>query len=135
MSFGKLFGGLANSITTGIVAGQNRDFAAQQLQKQQDFTASQNQLNRDFAASQQLKNQQFAHYMFSNSARMRMKDLEAAGINPMLATGNNAFTAGGSGSASPKNFEKKTDQTTPGNQPSRGQKRDKISAKNVFVIK
>ena len=134
MSFGKLFGGLTNSITTGIVAGQNRDFAAQQLQKQQDFTASQNQLNRDFQAQQQLKNQQFAHYMFSNSAQMRMKDLKAAGINPILATGNAAFKAGGS-TGSPTNFEKKTDQTTPGNQPSRGQKKEKINAKNVFVIK
>ena len=86
MSIFKLFGGLANNITTGVVAGQNRDFAAQQLQKQQNFTASQNQLNRDFASQQQMKNFQFAHYMNSNSAQMRMKDLEAAGINPMLAT-------------------------------------------------
>lgn len=138
MSFAKLLGGLANSITSGIVAGQNRDLAQKLQQNQQDFTSQQNQLNRDFAAQQQLKNQQFAHYMFSNSAQMRMKDLQAAGINPMLATGNSAFTAGGgsgSGSASPKSFEKKTDQTTSGNQPSRGQNKEKISAKNVFVIK
>lgn len=127
MGISNLLSGIANNITTGIVAGQNRD-----------FTAQQNQLNRDFQAQQQLKNQQFAHYMFSNSAQMRMKDLAAAGINPMLATGNAAFTAGGgfgSGTANPNSFQKKNDQTTSGNQPSRGQKKEKISAKNVFVIK
>ena len=149
MSIFKMLGGLANSISSGIIAGQNRDLAQQLQQNQQgfqseqnqlnrDFTASQNQLNRDFAAQQQLKNFQFAHYMNSNNAQMRMKDLQAAGINPMLASASNSFVSGGgsgSGTASSKSFEKKNDQITAGNQPSRGQKKEKITAKNVFVIR
>lgn len=92
------------------------------------FQAQQHNYNM----TQQQQAQEFQKYMASNSAQLKMKDYEAAGINP-IAAAQGAFSTGGSGSVvnNPQNVADNA-----GAKPGKGKgSATKINASKLFIFK
>lgn len=88
------------------IATEQRNWDELQAIKEREWNAEQAQLNRDFQTSSAKKAMQFNseeaqknrdwQEMMSNSAvQRRMEDLKKAGINPILAAGQEAATTSG----------------------------------------
>lgn len=125
-----LLGGLMNNINSGVNAHLNReqDWKKFQAQQAQQLQMQQNQFAQDLQMQQNQFEQQ--KFMASNAVQMKMQDMEKAGINPLLASANNAFSSGGSGPA-PVNSQ----ATNKGNQPSNGQMPKVVNAKKLYILK
>lgn len=94
------------------------------------FQAQQHNYNM----TQQQQAQEFQKYMHSNSAQLKMQDLQKAGINPILSSANNAFSSGGSGPAPVQNPQNV--QSNGGGKPGKGSgSATKINASKLFIFK
>lgn len=89
---------IANDFTGGMW-----DKAAAWNEEMWERTAAWNEMmwqkQADFNAAEALKNRQWQQKMANTSYQRAVKDMEKAGINPILASGGVAASAGGSGSA------------------------------------
>lgn len=87
-------------------AQQANQFSADMWQKQADFNAQQQKLAQEYNTNERLAAQEYntkmvneerawQEKMASQSIQMRMKDLEAAGLNPILAYAQGGANVGG----------------------------------------
>ncbi|UPW41036.1 DNA pilot protein [Sigmofec virus UA08Rod_5692] len=83
------------------IRAQNNSWSAQQAQKQMDFQSAEALKNRLFNAEQAGLDRQWQEYMSSTSHQREVKDLQAAGLNPILsASGGAPVTSGATASYS-----------------------------------
>ena len=89
LGLGSFGAGIVNTAVNAWQAEKNRQFNASEAEKNRQFNASEAQLQREYAER------------LSNTAvQRRMKDLEAAGINPILAATDGAQVPQGSAARS-----------------------------------
>ena len=89
LMLGSAAAGVANTAVNAWQAEKNRQFNASEAEKNRQFNAEQSQIQRDYEER------------LSNTAiQRRYKDLEAAGINPILAATDGAQVPQGSAARS-----------------------------------
>lgn len=89
LMLGTAAAGVANTAVNAIQAEKNRQFNAVEAEKNRQFNAAQAQLQREY--EERLSN---------TAVQRRYKDLEAAGINPVLAATDGAQVPQGSAARS-----------------------------------
>lgn len=89
LMLGTAAAGVANTAVNAWQAEKNRQFNAVEAEKNRQFNAAQSQLQREY--EERLSN---------TAVQRRMKDLQAAGINPVLAATDGAQVPQGSAARS-----------------------------------
>ncbi len=89
LMLGSAAAGVANTAVNAWQAEKNRQFNAVEAEKNRQFNAAQSQLQRNYEER-----------MSNTSVQRRMKDLEASGINPILAATDGAQVPQGSAARS-----------------------------------
>ena len=92
---GLTLGGLS-SFGQQAANAQNIDL----MEENREWQADQAQINRDFSAKQVAKQMEFQERMSNTATQRQIKDLKAAGINPILAAGYGGASSPGGASAS-----------------------------------
>lgn len=93
----------ANQVYNRINATTNANnaWSAAQAEKQMDFQREQNKAAMDFNAAEAAKNRDWQKMMSDTAHQREIRDLQAAGLNPILsATGGNGAAVGSGATAS-----------------------------------
>lgn len=77
----------------------NNAWSAQQAQRQMDFQADQAKLLREFNSGEAEKDRLWQQYMSDTAHQREVKDLAAAGLNPVLAANSGAAVTSGATAA------------------------------------
>lgn len=86
---------LASSLFSSNSGKSTNREAAESAQKSMDFEAQQAELNRTFSADQAKRQMDFQQYNSDTMHQRQVKDLVAAGLNPVLSANSGASTPGG----------------------------------------
>lgn len=95
-------GGMADDLSSALnriygVTQENNAWSAQQAQIQRDWQAAQNKLAMEYNTSEAAKNRDWQKMMSDTAHQREVKDLQAAGLNPILSAmgGNGAAVTSG----------------------------------------
>lgn len=85
----------ANNQWSAAQAGKAMRFEGEQAQKQMDFQTMSNKLAMQWSAEEALKSREWTERLSNTAHRREMQDLLKAGLNPILAANNGAYTGSG----------------------------------------